>query len=312
MRPRTDDEARAWITRWWDPESTPWSPANATTRLIDTSSGRAVRVRPRRHRVAIVGGAPSRVEAPWFDPSTEIWGLNGIPSLDPRGVFRADRFFQIHEEPRLDPVERAWLSVCPVPIYTAGQECENANALPYPIEAVVAKYPDYFAVSFAYEIALALLEGFTEIGLFGVELPSGTLRERTVEWACLSFWIGFAKGRGVRVTLPETTTLAWHPARYGLQYDDEVKGVEAYLRTVPPPMTAMFALMTMDDRAKLQLKGYEIHVLLDGQDVSDRAETADSGQGWVLLRDGDRLELQHGLVMYEAHAIDRHLQVVNG
>jgi hypothetical protein len=199
-----------------------------------------------------------------------------------------------------------------VPIYTAGQDCENPNAVPYLIEDIVAKYPDYFAVTFAYEMALALHEGFSEIGLFGVELPRGTLRERTVEWACLHFWIGLARGRGIRVTLPADSPLVWHPARYGLEYDAEVEGVEAYLRTVPPPLTSTFALLTRDDRTKLQMKGYDVHVLLDGQDVTDRAETADSSQGWVLVQNGAGLELHQGLVMYEARAIAQDRQAVSG
>jgi hypothetical protein len=56
-------------------------------------------VQKKKNKVAIVGFADSRDEAPYKDPEWEIWGLNSlfenIPVIDGKGRF--DRWFEIHD-----------------------------------------------------------------------------------------------------------------------------------------------------------------------------------------------------------------------
>lgn len=68
----------------------------------------------------------------------------------------------------------------------------------YPIEAVIDRFgTDYFSNSVDYAIALALLEGFTEIDLYGVNLMH--LTEYIYLKAGVEYWIGRAHGMGVTV-----------------------------------------------------------------------------------------------------------------
>ena len=81
-------------------------------------------------------------------------------------------------------------------------------------------------------IALAVEEGFGEIGLFGVDLNLGTARERTLERLCVLWWLGYAEGKGITVTIPKQSDLLLHPLRYGYEYWEEIEWCKAYLEPV--------------------------------------------------------------------------------
>ena len=99
-----------------------------------------------------------------------------------------------------------------------------ANAVLYPRESVVRRTGgrDYFTNTFAMQLALAVADGFEEVGLWGVSLYEGTARERTAELACLEYWIGVADGRGVKLTVGPRW-LGRRPYVYGYDYHDELR-----------------------------------------------------------------------------------------
>ena len=63
----------------------------------------------------------------------------------------------------------------------------------------------YLSSSIAYEIALAIYEGFSEIHLYGVDL--NTESEYAWQKPGVEFLLGVAAGRGIRVVLPENCPL---------------------------------------------------------------------------------------------------------
>lgn len=71
----------------------------------------------------------------------------------------------------------------------------------------------YFTSSMDYMVAMALHEGFEQIEFYGIEL-----KEKT-EWAMqkpsMEYWVGMAKGRGVRMLIPEISLLVNSPL-YGM------------------------------------------------------------------------------------------------
>jgi hypothetical protein len=105
-------------------------------------------------------------------------------------------------------------------------------AVPYPLAEMEDRFGGYWACTFAYQIALALSEGFTTIGLYGVELAYGTPRERTVEWANVAWWAGYAEAKGVTLELPAKSRIGRHTHRYGLEYEAEKIDTEHYLSYV--------------------------------------------------------------------------------
>jgi len=93
----------------------------------------------------------------------------------------------------------------------------NEKKIPIMLQAEHVFYPDgivfpldempaiYFTSTFAYMLAYAIYLRVEEIDLFGIPLAlEGEYREQR---SCVEFWIGFAAGRGIRVTVHGVTIL---------------------------------------------------------------------------------------------------------
>lgn len=189
--------------------------------IVSAETG-VVRDVPDRDRVAIIGAGPSRAEAPWDDPSWSIWGLNEIAQP------RAERWFELHPMAAQSPGELEWLARAEAPVYLLDLDPRVPRGVRYPLERVLALTGGrrYFTCTFAYQVALAVAEGASEIGLWGVDLDLGTPRERIVEKPCVEYWLGLAEGRGVRVVIPTGGTLLRRPHLYGYDYDAERADIE--------------------------------------------------------------------------------------
>lgn len=231
--------------------------------VIDPSRPHATHGRPivryrdeskRRRKVAICG-AGGVAQMPWDDPSYECWAINNFwnSARDYAGRLAASRWWEQHQivpdsngvhagEIIQNDQDMAWIRQCPVPLYTTEPFAANPLAVVWPIEYFAAKYRDYFACTFAMQIAQAIDEGFEELLVCGLELLLGTKREATVESSCVSYWLGLAEGRGVRVVLAETSrrpswgrigptqqVLLSHPFRYGHEYWWEADAVKSYV-----------------------------------------------------------------------------------
>ena len=99
----------------------------------------------------------------------------------------------------------------------------------FPVDYLADKYRDYFSCTFAYQIALAIDEGFEEIAMHGLELAFGTQREATVERACVNYWLGLAEGKGIKITVPKNDFVLSHWHRYGFNYWPEANIVKDYV-----------------------------------------------------------------------------------
>lgn len=180
-----------------------------------------------RSKVAIVGfSASSRAQAPYDDPTVEIWGLNQLYNHIPR----ASRWFEMHRRAMFlaDQVEGtdylAWLRACPVPVYMIDEPEDVPSAVAYPLANVQAHFGRrYFTSTPALMLALACYLGFTEVALYGIDLTVGD------EWGyqkpCMEYLIGFlegwsrAQGHAVTLHIPSESALMKVTHHYG--YDDE-------------------------------------------------------------------------------------------
>ena len=172
-----------------------------------------------RRKFAVVGFASStRDRAPYDDPEWVICGLNQLY----RHIPRADLWFDIHEDfnepgtvvPGTDFL--GWLKACPIPIVMTRQFEDVPNCVRYPIERIIEKFGiDYFTSSISLMIAFAISEGFTHVGVWGVDLIVG--QEWDYQKACAEFWLGQAMGRGIEVVLPDKSALLKTLYRYGYE-----------------------------------------------------------------------------------------------
>jgi hypothetical protein len=68
----------------------------------------------------------------------------------------------------------------------------------YPVDTIIKFFEtDYFSNTVDYAIALAIYKGYTEIGLYGINMMRCS--EYAYQKAGVEFWIGQAMGRGIKV-----------------------------------------------------------------------------------------------------------------
>lgn len=176
---------------------------------------------PGRKRVGLIGFSASSIHlAPWQDPRFELWGMNQSYIHFER---RPDRWFEIHRpESRPDAAIPDYLDdlkVIGCPLYMIDREPQYPTSLAYPLkevrEAVPALYHRYFTSAAAYMTALAIVEGFEEIALYGIDCSTGT--EYAAQKPCLEAWLSLAAGRGIKVTVPPQSSLFKSPFLYGFE-----------------------------------------------------------------------------------------------
>ena len=171
-----------------------------------------------RKKVAIVGFAEtSRNEAPFNDPTFEVWGLNELYLAIPR----ADRWFEIHAENNIknsfrDARHFEWLKQCQIPVYMTKKYKEIKACKVYPIDLMVKEYGPIFSSSIAEMMAMAIYEGFDEIHLYGVDMA--LTKEYGAQKSGCEYFIGLAVGLGIKVYIPLNSDLMRVGFQYG--YDD--------------------------------------------------------------------------------------------
>lgn len=174
-----------------------------------------------RDKVAIVGFAkPHRDLAPFNDPEWEVWGVNDAWTWLPKGA--ATRWFDMHSPDiyewgfRRSAGHLDFLKAFEGQVYFHERRDDVPNSVAYPLDDVVRNIgTPYLTSSIAYMQGLALLLGFREIGIWGVDM--GHDSEYADQRPCCELLLGVALARGVTVTIPEQSPLMKGPL-YGRGY----------------------------------------------------------------------------------------------
>ena len=150
-------------------------------------------------KIAILGKLETKYQAPFDDESWEIWSMN--KHKDEELIPRVDKWFDIHIKP----------------------DKEDADILrdDFPFEECHALVGgNYFNNITSYLIAYAILQGATEIALYGMRFTIDHERRRD-ERENVRQWIFFALGRGIKVSIPcdKEYLLPEHILREGMDYD---------------------------------------------------------------------------------------------
>jgi len=172
-----------------------------------------------KKKVIIMGFAPStRCDTPFDDESFEVWGLNDLYRCIPR----ADRWFEMHtrevieNHPYYGGKHLKELQDCQIPIYMQQVHPDIPHSMRYPIEQMTryffgddipegtsdkdTLYYSYFTNTVSYMMALAIYEGYEEIHLYGVDMCADS--EYSHQRPSVEYFIGFARGRGIKVRVP--------------------------------------------------------------------------------------------------------------
>jgi hypothetical protein len=181
----------------------------------------------KRDKVAIVGCAGSKMLAPFGNPGEwEFWGVNNLHLTLPKAPWT--RWFELHSitydniqylrrgkpdfrgqliQPYLES-----LNALNIPVYMQRPWNICPHAVPYPLAAILKEFPrKYFTNTISWMIALAILEGFKEIGIYGVDMavssPLRAQNEYSHQRPSCEYFIGLAEGRGIKVHLPDECDL---------------------------------------------------------------------------------------------------------
>lgn len=163
-------------------------------------------------KVALCGlWAETRNMIPWDDPSWEKWGLTWD-----RDVMRMERAFEMHDicewskYAPADYIDR--LQMMPR-LYLGEAHPEVPRGVVYPFDEVGAITGDDWASSIGYMLALAIYEGAQEILLCGVNMEAGD--EYAYQRPNTTYLIGLARGRGIKVHVPEQCSLLKYRGELG-------------------------------------------------------------------------------------------------
>jgi hypothetical protein len=155
-------------------------------------------------KVAIVGLSDStRHQVPWSDPEWEKWGLAWDSER-----FSMNRTFEMHDMADLEKTHSnvaAYLDKvadCPG-LYMAEEYLPSAKR--YPFYEVGQSVGEYWCSSIAYMLALAIHEKAEEIAVYGVDMRGDD--EYGYQKPNCEYLIGLARGRGIKVHIPDESPL---------------------------------------------------------------------------------------------------------
>jgi hypothetical protein len=166
----------------------------------------------------ILGSHPRGAETFDFNRTDcDIWVFNEALAIQPH-IKKADAVFQMHAEAiwrnphnRNDSNHAAWLKSGETPlIYMQDVYPDVPKSVRYPLQDIcqallpafswhgIDKQGDkYFSSTFCYALALGIHQGYKTIEVHGAEMETDT--EYKYQRDGVTFWLGIAIGRGVKV-----------------------------------------------------------------------------------------------------------------
>lgn len=153
----------------------------------------------------------------------ETWGINAV--LD---MIQCDRGFHMDDvriqelRAEADPngniaAMLPWLRTHPGPIYTSRPHPDYPGLVAYPLADVLNACDGqrYFNSTAAYAVAFAIHLGVREIQLYGFDFTYPNSHKAEKGRACVEFWLGFARARGIDLQFPADTIMldACEPGR---------------------------------------------------------------------------------------------------
>lgn len=149
-------------------------------------------------KVALVGLSQStRHLAPWNKPDWELWGLAWDTER-----YSFHRTFEMHDRADLEKFYGDRLDKYLEKL----EDCQGLTTTEnYPFDAVAESVGDYWCSSIAYMLSLAIHEGAEEIGIYGVDMRGDD--EYGYQKPNCEYLIGLARGRGIKVHVPDQSPL---------------------------------------------------------------------------------------------------------
>ena len=184
----------------------------------------------KRRKVAILGCSFCNNE---FDEDEfEIWSMNNGFLVNSHIKFT--RWFELH---RIDEIDGTFyrrdidyfkdktvrgyledLNKLDIPVYMHKKWKIVKKSIAFPLVKILNRFPrGYFTNSFAWMVALAIIEGFKEINLHGVCEFQEDFSEFYVHKLSTEYLLGVAEGLGIKIFVPNDSGLLKCRYLYGFQ-----------------------------------------------------------------------------------------------
>lgn len=197
-------------------------------------------------KVMLVGYAWSKENVNWDLEDTEYWIMNDMYDVVPK----FDRLFDIHDDE--DILNRKTrreglnhfesLKAIKKPVYMQREWKEIPSSVKFPLGTICNNFHIpamgdklFTTCSVAYMLALAILENFREISLYGIDEAIDD--EYKDEMPSVLYWLGLASGRGIKINITEHSPLLKGYFLYGYEekkrkqinvfFEEETKRIEA-------------------------------------------------------------------------------------
>ncbi len=191
-------------------------PEKIQSKLVIVGSGRTIRL---------------------YSPSEgwEVWGNNNIYSV----VEKPDRWFEIHQISkekkmmkevyyrrgkkeigtyRPISIEKYLLQLdkLGIPVFMRQKNELIKQSIEFPFEEIYQNFIfHYFTCTFCWQLALAIMMGYEEIALYGVDLED--YWERKYQRPAVEYWLGLAQGMGIEIKIPLDSSLLKGAFQYGAE-----------------------------------------------------------------------------------------------
>lgn len=202
-------------------------------------------------KIAIVGTAStSNMDAPYNDPSWEIWTLGRNLGAVPR----FDLYFELHElqclkEAKFDPAYFEEIKKLGDKLVLGHKWEGYPEAQLFPKDEIVNEFGRYYTSSIALLLALAIKRGATKIGLWGVDMTATD--EYGWQKACCEYYLGLAAGRGIDLVIAKESPLIRIPRIYGLEENGFSAELEARYQEL------VVEIKKLDDEIKQRTKSQQ-------------------------------------------------------
>lgn len=189
-----------------------------------------------RDKVDIIATGYRWEDCIWDLPDHEYWTLNNMHGPDFIGNHRIDLWFQMHipgsGEGHIDDEDHIQFlrQLEGPPVMMQHQFPEFPRSKRYPIEEVIKRFcppnvnghsQPYFTNSVDFMLCLAMLQGFKQIWLWGVEFVSSFDDEYYKMRQSCEYYIGQAKGMGIPVWIQDHSSIC--KAEYFYAYQKKPK-----------------------------------------------------------------------------------------
>ena len=155
----------------------------------------------KKDKVIMVGKGYGWWECP-RDPQNEyeVWGINDL-------IMRKtdiDLMFNVHlleDYCKADMAGVEFANALGIPIIMPKEYPDLPMSIRFPLEEIMKEFDtDYFMTGIAYMLAYAIYKGYKQIDCYGINMRGADEKYKNAR-ACVEYWIGIAKGRGIKVNM---------------------------------------------------------------------------------------------------------------